>query len=138
MFIGTNTDERTLHERMKECSDEIEKGALSDADLNVYKRRLRRMSNGVAIIRVGGATEVEMLERKDRIDDALCASKAAKKSGIQPGGGTALVHTAKRALKQKPKGESESFMAGYQTFLRSCQSPLRQISKNPIREVQRD
>ena len=130
MFIGTKTDTNTLQKRVEECSGEISKGTLSDADLSVYKRRLRRMSSGVAIIRVGGATEVEMLERKDRIDDALCASRAAKKSGIQPGGGSALVHASKQASRKKIKGESDSFLAGYTTFLRACQSPLRQISKN--------
>ena len=60
----------------------------------------------------------------------LCASRAAKKSGIQPGGGIALIHASKKASKEKPKGMSDSFSAGYDTFIKSCQSPLRSIVKN--------
>ena len=130
MFIGTSGDKQKISDRIKSCTNKLETEVLSASDTNLLKRRARRMSEGVAIIRVGGATEIEMYERKDRIDDALCASRAAKKSGIQPGGGVALVYAAKRATKQKPRGTTESFSAGFDAFIKACQSPLRQIVAN--------
>ena len=88
------------------------------------------MSEGVAIIRVGGSTEIEMHERRDRVDDALCASRSAKKSGLQPGGGCALVHAAKRCAKKRKNSSNESYNAAYDAFLKACQAPLRQIVEN--------
>ena len=144
MFIGTPGDKAKISDRIKTCTDALENEVLTESDANLLRRRIRRMSEGVAIIKVGGATEVEMYERKDRIDDALCASRAAKKSGIQPGGGVALVYAAKRAAKAKPRGSSESFSTGFDTFIKACQSPLRQIVENSgdvpeivMRKVQR-
>ncbi len=130
MFIGTSGDKSKIKSRIEECDDALKNGFLSDSDINIYLRRKRRLSEGVAIIRVGGHTEIEMFERKDRIDDALCASRSAKKSGIQPGGGIALVHASRKASKVKLKNESESFSAAYDAFLKSCTSPIRQIVTN--------
>ena len=87
------------------------------------------MSDGVAVIKVGGATEVEMLERKDRIEDAMYAARAAKKGGIQPGGGTALFAAARRITPPR-KSNTEAFSSGYQSLLDACKSPLFQIAKN--------
>ena len=144
MFIGTSGEKEKIKERIEQCKSRLVNEVLTESDVALIKRRMRRMSDGVAIIRAGGSTEVEMNERKDRIDDALCASRAAKKSGIQPGGGVALIHAAKRAMKNKCKNSTDSFSAGYDTFIKSCQSPLRQIVENAgevpeivMRKVQR-
>jgi chaperonin GroEL len=130
MFIGTSGDKEKIRERVEQCKSRLVDEVLTESDVALIKRRMRRMSDGVAIIRAGGSTEVEMNERKDRIDDALCASRAAKKSGVQPGGGIALIHAAKRATKNKPKNCTDSFASGYDAFIKACQSPLRQIVKN--------
>lgn len=130
LLIGTSGDKNEIQERIKSCTESLADVSLSDSEVNVLKRRIRRMSEGVAILRVGGATEVEMYERRDRVDDALCASKSAKKSGIQPGGGTALVQASKACSKKKSRGGTDSFNAGYDVFLKACHAPLRQIVEN--------
>jgi chaperonin GroEL len=77
---------------------------------------------------VGGATEAEMMERRDRIDDALHSARAAKKEGLQPGGGTALVCAASKCKPKK--GVSESYKMGFEILLKICSAPLRQIVEN--------
>ena len=130
LLMGTSGDKEKIRQRVEACTSILSNESMSDMDESLLKRRIRRMSDGVAIIRVGGATEIEVKERRDRIDDALCASRAAKKGGIQPGGGTALVQAAKVAGKNKLKGRSESFQSGYDVLLKACHSPLRQIAIN--------
>jgi len=128
VLIGTRKDEERVSECVASANSISESATSTPSEIGVAKRRLRRLSEGIGIIRVGGATEGEMLERRDRIDDALHAARAARKEGIQPGGGTALVWAS---TKCKPlKSESESFRAGYEALLRSCGSPLKQIVKN--------
>lgn len=130
LLIGTTGSKEKIEERVKICNEELASMKLSDSDSNLLRRRIRRMSEGIAIIRVGGSTEIEMYERRDRIDDALCASRAAKRSGIQPGGGSALVQAAKRCTKKKNRNKTEDFSAGYDALIKACQEPLRQIVKN--------
>jgi len=100
--------------------------ALTEGERDLLKRRRKRLAGAVAVIRVGGATESEMLERRDRVDDALHAVQAAIEGGIVPGGGTALIHASKG---KKPKG-SESYKAGYNAVIDSCSAPLRAIVTN--------
>ncbi|MGF1606342.1 MAG: chaperonin GroEL [Rhodothalassiaceae bacterium] len=100
----------------------------SDYDREKLQERLAKLSGGVAVIKVGGATEVEVKERKDRVDDALHATRAAVEEGIVPGGGTALLY-ATRALDGL-KGENEDQTRGIDIVRRSLQSPLRQIAQN--------
>ncbi len=131
LLIGTLGDKGEIDDRVKNISEELEQAGLSDSDRGILDRRVRRMSEGVAIIRVGGRTEVEMYERHDRVHDALCASRSAKKSGLQPGGGCALVRAAKKCSKRKKSFSSdEAFSSAYDAFLRVCQSPFRQIIEN--------
>ena len=133
LLVGTHGNRSTIEERINSAKEALESIAVSDSESGVLKRRIRRLSDGIAIIKAGGSTEIEMLERKDRIDDALCASKAAKKSGIQPGGGTALVQAAKKLAKMRKKGNgenAESFNSAYDVFLTACQAPLAQIVYN--------
>lgn len=130
LLMGTSGEKDQIRERITTCTDALQNETMPEMEENLLRRRVRRMSDGVAIIRVGGATEIEVKERRDRIDDALCASRAAKKSGTQPGGGTALVQAAKAASKIKHRGKSESFQSGYDVLLKSCYSPIRQIAIN--------
>lgn len=104
----------------------------SDYDREKLQERLAKLAGGVAVIRVGGATEVEVKERKDRVDDAMHATRAAVEEGIVPGGGTALLY-ASRALDGL-KGENPDQQAGIEIIRRSIQSPIRQIVENAGKE----
>ncbi len=104
----------------------------SDYDREKLQERLAKLAGGVAVIRVGGASEVEVKERKDRVDDAYHATKAAVEEGIVPGGGTALLH-ASRALDGL-KGENADQQAGIDIIRRALQAPIRQIVENAGKE----
>ena len=100
----------------------------SDYDREKLQERLAKLAGGVAVIKVGGATEVEVKERKDRVDDALNATRAAVEEGIVPGGGTALLYASK-ALDGL-KGANSDQDAGIAIVRRALQAPLRQIVEN--------
>ena len=100
----------------------------SDYDREKLQERLAKLAGGVAVIKVGGSTEVEVKERKDRVDDALHATRAAVEEGIVPGGGTALLY-ATRAL-DKLKIEHEDQKHGIDIIRRALQAPVRQIAEN--------
>ncbi|MEQ9088984.1 MAG: chaperonin GroEL [Alphaproteobacteria bacterium] len=100
----------------------------SDYDREKLQERLAKLAGGVAVIHVGGATEVEVKERKDRVDDAMHATRAAVQEGIVPGGGVALLY-ASRALDGL-KAENDEQRVGIDIVRRALQSPLRQIAEN--------
>ena len=100
----------------------------SDYDREKLQERLAKLAGGVAVIRVGGATEVEVKERKDRVDDALNATRAAVEEGIVPGGGSALVYAVK-AL-DKLKGANDDQTVGINIVRKALESPCRQIASN--------
>ncbi|MCK9542942.1 MAG: chaperonin GroEL [Novosphingobium sp.] len=100
----------------------------SDYDREKLQERLAKLAGGVAVIKVGGATEVEVKERKDRVDDALHATRAAVEEGIVPGGGTALLYATK-ALEGL-KGENEDQTRGVDIVRKAITSPLKQIAEN--------
>ncbi|HEV2595313.1 MAG TPA: TCP-1/cpn60 chaperonin family protein, partial [Sphingomicrobium sp.] len=99
-----------------------------DYDREKLQERLAKLAGGVAVIKVGGATEIEVKERKDRVDDALHATRAAVEEGIVPGGGTALLY-ATNALDGL-KGENDDQTRGIDIVRKSLQSPVRQIAEN--------
>jgi len=100
----------------------------SDYDREKLQERLAKLAGGVAVIKVGGATEVEVKERKDRVDDALHATRAAVEEGIVPGGGTALLYATK-AL-EGTAGANDDQTRGIDIVRRALQSPIRQIAEN--------
>ncbi|HEY8604924.1 chaperonin GroEL [Tsuneonella suprasediminis] len=100
----------------------------SDYDREKLQERLAKLAGGVAVIKVGGASEVEVKERKDRVDDALHATRAAVEEGIVPGGGTALLYATK-AL-EGVAGENDDQTRGIDIVRRALQAPLRQIAEN--------
>lgn len=101
----------------------------SDYDKEKLQERLAKLSGGVAVIRVGAATEVEMKEKKDRVDDAHHATKAAVEEGILPGGGTALLRCS-AALEQLASEQSGDIKVGVEIIKKSVSYPLRQIAEN--------
>jgi len=102
--------------------------AESDYDREKLQERLAKLSGGVAVIKVGAATEVEMKEKKDRVDDALHATRAAVEEGIVPGGGTALIRAKQAVLGLKGANHDQS--VGVDIVLRAIESPLRSIVEN--------
>ncbi|MCR9177541.1 MAG: chaperonin GroEL [Alphaproteobacteria bacterium] len=100
----------------------------SDYDREKLQERLAKLAGGVAVIRVGGATEIEVKERKDRVDDAMHATRAAVQEGILPGGGTALVYAIKALAKLKPVNNDQA--VGVNIVRRAMEAPARQIATN--------
>jgi chaperonin GroEL len=116
-----------IQARVAQIKAQIEE-TTSDYDREKLQERLAKLAGGVAVIRVGGATEVEVKEKKDRVDDALNATKAAVEEGILPGGGAALLYATK-ALNGL-QGENEDENQGIHIVKRAIQSPIRQIVEN--------
>ena len=100
----------------------------SDYDKEKLQERLAKLAGGVAVVKVGGATEVEVKEKKDRVEDALNATRAAVEEGIVVGGGCALLYTSQDLDKVKVKGDDQK--SGVEIVKKALQSPIRQITKN--------
>jgi chaperonin GroEL len=113
--------------RVNEIRTQIE-NTTSDYDREKLQERLAKLAGGVAVIKVGGATEVEVKERKDRVDDALHATRAAVEEGIVPGGGTALLYATK-ALEGL-KGENDDQTRGIDIIRKAITAPIKQIAQN--------
>ena len=112
--------------RIAQIKQQIE-DTTSDYDKEKLQERLAKLAGGVAVIKVGGSSEVEVKERKDRVDDALNATRAAVEEGIVPGGGVALLWAAKSL---KVKGDNDDQEAGVNIIRRALQAPIRQIAEN--------
>ena len=120
-------DKESIKARAAQIRQEISQ-TTSDYDREKLQERLGKLSGGVAVIKVGGASEVEVKEKKDRIDDALHATRAAVKEGVVAGGGTALIY-ATHAL-EKVKGANQDQNVGIDIIRRALQAPIRQIAEN--------
>jgi chaperonin GroEL len=112
---------------VKQIRQEIENSD-SDWDKEKLSERLAKLSGGVAVIKVGAATEVELKEKKHRIEDAIQATRAAVEEGIVPGGGVALLRS--QAAIDKLRGKSDDWKAGRQIVRRALDAPMRQIALN--------
>ena len=113
--------------RIKQIRKEIE-DTKSDYDREKLQERLAKIAGGVAVIKVGAATEAEMKERKDRVDDALHATRAAVEEGIVPGGGVALLYAAKTLDGLRPDNDDQKH--GVEIIRKALQAPVRQIAEN--------
>ncbi|CAH2397297.1 chaperonin GroEL [Mesorhizobium escarrei] len=120
-------EKATIQARVQQIKGQIEE-TTSDYDKEKLQERLAKLAGGVAVIRVGGATESEVKEKKDRIDDALNATRAAVEEGIVPGGGVALLR-AKAVLKGLT-GANADVTAGISIVSRALEAPIRQIAEN--------
>ena len=127
IIIGGEGDPKAIDARVAQIKKEIEE-ATSDYDKEKLQERLAKLAGGVALIRVGAATETEMKERKSRTEDALHATRAAVEEGILPGGGVALLR-AKRSLADL-RGKNPDQDAGIRIVERAVEEPLRQIVRN--------
>ncbi|WP_373767257.1 chaperonin GroEL [Glaesserella sp.] len=126
-------DEAQIKGRVAQIRQQIE-DSTSDYDKEKLQERVAKLAGGVAVIKVGAATEVEMKEKKDRVDDALHATRAAVEEGIVAGGGVALVRAASK-VADVLKGDNEEQNVGIRLALRAMEAPLRQIVANAGEEA---
>ena len=127
-IIDGNGSESNIEARVKQIRAQIEE-ATSDYDKEKLQERVAKLAGGVALIKVGAATEVEMKEKKARVEDALHATRAAVEEGIVPGGGVALLR-ARTAVGKSLKGDNADQDAGIKIVLRAIEQPLREIVAN--------
>lgn len=118
---------KDIEARVAQIKQQVEE-TTSDYDREKLQERLAKLAGGVAVIKVGGATEIEVKEKKDRVEDALNATRAAVEEGIVPGGGTALLR-AKKAVG-KLTADNPDVQAGINIVLRAIEAPIRQIAEN--------
>jgi chaperonin GroEL len=126
-IINGAGEKKQIEARVGQIKAQIEE-TTSDYDKEKLQERLAKLAGGVAVIRVGGATEVEVKEKKDRVDDALNATRAAVEEGIVAGGGVALLRA--KAAVAKLKSENADEQAGINIVLKALESPIRQIVEN--------
>ncbi len=126
-IVDGSGDKKDIEARIGQIKTQIE-DTTSDYDKEKLQERLAKLAGGVAVVRVGGSTEVEVKEKKDRVDDALNATRAAVEEGIVPGGGVALLKAS--LVLEGFKGENDDQNAGIAIVRRALQSPIRQISEN--------
>ena len=126
-IVDGHGEKAEIEARVAQIKQQIEE-TTSDYDKEKLQERLAKLAGGVAVIRVGGSTEIEVKERKDRVDDALNATRAAVQEGVVPGGGVALVHASK--VLEGFEGENADQKAGVAIVRRALQAPLRQIAEN--------
>ena len=125
-IIDGSGKKKDIDARVNQIKAQIEE-TTSDYDKEKLQERLAKLAGGVAVIKVGGATEVEVKERKDRVDDALNATRAAVEEGIVPGGGVMLLRATKAITV---KGDNDDQDAGINIIRKALQSPIRQIAEN--------
>jgi len=126
-IVDGSGKKKEIEGRCNQIRAQIEE-TTSDYDREKLQERLAKLAGGVAVIHVGGATEIEVKERKDRVDDALNATRAAVEEGVVPGGGTALLYAA-RALESL-KADNDEQRVGIDIVKRALQAPIRQIVQN--------
>jgi len=127
-IVGGNCDVELIDEKIENLKAIVEQSESMDA-ANRVQQRISRLASGVAIIQVGGSTEVEMTERKHRIEDALEAVKSAQEEGIVPGGGTALLRATRKMVIMSEGGHPDVGV-GATVVKAACQEPIRQMSLN--------
>ncbi len=128
-IIDAQGSEESIEQRVNEIRNQIDESS-SPYEIEKLQERLAAFIGGVAIVHVGGHTEVEMKEKKDRVDDALHATKAALEEGILPGGGIALLNASKMLTEYIGDVESEDQQKGYDIVIQSTEKPFYQILEN--------
>ena len=132
-IVDGKGDAEKIEARISELKKQIDRPGVSPYEMEKLQERLAKLIGGVAIINVGGGTEIEMKEKKDRLDDALQATKAALEEGITPGAGVALLH-AREAITYDSK-DSSDFNRGKQIIYKACGKPFNQILNNAGEET---
>ena len=126
-IVGGKGEKQNIQDRVNQIKNEI-KNTTSDYDKEKLQERLAKLSGGVAVLYVGAASEVEMKEKKDRVDDALCATRADIEEGIVPGGGVAFIRSLESL--DNLEGENADETTGIKIVKRAIEEPLRQIVEN--------
>ena len=126
-IIGGHGEEEDIHNRINLIKTEKLK-VESDFEKEKLENRLAKLSGGVAVIKVGAESEVELKEKKDRVDDAILSTKAALEEGIVPGGGVALIHSKNQS--KKPEGLTKDRSVGVDIVFSACEAPFRAIIEN--------
>jgi chaperonin GroEL len=133
-IVGGAGNPPEIEARIAQLRAEV-KDTTSDYDKEKLQERVAKLAGGVAVIRIGAATEVAMKEKKDRVDDALHATRAAVEEGVVPGGGVALVRALQLVQKQDLKGDNHDQDVGIQIVLHAVQQPLCEILNNAGKEA---
>ena len=128
-IVDGTGEKADIEARCGQIRNQIEETS-SDYDREKLQERLAKLAGGVAVLKVGGATEVEVKERKDRVDDALHATRAAVEEGVVPGGGATLLYASRALEGLAEKADNEDQKAGINIVRRALQTPLRQIVEN--------
>jgi chaperonin GroEL len=135
-LVGVSKNRDAVEEHVDNLRARLSDITISSAELSNLKMRIARLASGVAVVKVGGATEVEMIERKYRIEDALHATRAAAEEGIVVGGGCALYKAAAAAkVHLTSKIFDRDVAAGVEMVLKACVEPLRRIASNSSRSA---
>ena len=129
IIVNGDGDKDAIDARINVIEGEIEYSD-SSYDKEKLRERLARLTSGIAVIRVGGATEVEVNEKKDRVDDASCATRAALEEGILPGGGVALLRAKQALEKEKKMPLDRDFGIGYDIVVNALTSSIKKIAEN--------
>ena len=129
-LVGSGTTRRAIDEHVQNLRLQLQDVTLSVDEVVKLKTRIAKLASGVAVIKVGGATEVEMVEKKYRIEDALNATRAAAEEGIVPGGGMALVRIADQLRDRFENLSTRDAMMGATIVMKACYAPLRRIAEN--------
>ena len=133
VIIGGKGKKKDVEARVAQLRAQV-KNSDSKFDIDKLEERIAKLSGGVAVIRVGAATETEMRYLKDKIEDAVNATKAAIEEGIVAGGGTALLQVAEKLSKNKQAQGHDEFAIGYQILIKALRAPLIQIAENAGRD----
>eukprot|EP01056_Protomagalhaensia_sp_Gyna25_P000920 Protomagalhaensia_sp_Gyna_25__919@NODE_1442_length_1832_cov_32_956497_g1166_i0_p1_GENE_NODE_1442_length_1832_cov_32_956497_g1166_i0NODE_1442_length_1832_cov_32_956497_g1166_i0_p1_ORF_typecomplete_len590_score127_57Cpn60_TCP1/PF00118_24/5_5e98_NODE_1442_length_1832_cov_32_956497_g1166_i0811772 len=128
LLLEGHSDKRRVRDIVDGLREQVNASDVSEYERSKLKERLAKLSGGVAVIHVGGASEVEVGEVKDRVEDALCATRAAVEAGVLPGGGSALLFAAE-AIKEL-KGENPDQDTGIRVVRKACQGPAKLIAEN--------
>jgi len=128
-LIGGAGEKAAIDARLAQINTQL-RDTSSDYDREKLRERVAKLGGGVAVLKIGAATEVEMKEKKDRVDDALHATRAAVEEGVVPGGGVALLRVKRQLVKAKLRGENADQDTGIVIALRALQEPVRQIVSN--------
>ena len=128
-LVGGSGETEAIQARIKQIRRETE-DATSDYDKEKLQERLAKLSGGVAVLKVGAATETAMKEKKDRVEDAMHATRAAVEEGVVPGGGVALLRVVQAVQAKRLKGDNIDQDIGIKIVLRAMEQPLREIVTN--------
>jgi chaperonin GroEL len=134
-IIGGAGKKKEIKLRIKQLTQQMDNDITSKYDKDKLRSRIAKLSGGVAIVKIGAASEIEMKEKKERVDDALHAIRAAIEEGAVPGGGIALLRVMQVLKTKKLVGENESQQAGIRIALKALQAPLHQIVANAGKEA---